>query len=88
MTAHLRLSAAGCSAGAESHDLHSLGQDQLAVNALGANEADLIGHGIQLVQALEGAGLAVGNPVVIEIAEEQHLLMVSGLATSRPGFQM
>src|SRR5699024_624169 len=43
------------------------------VHALGGHEAHLTGGGEQLVQALEGAALAVGDPVVAEIAESDGL---------------
>ena len=48
-------------------------QDQLTVHALGGHEAHLTGGGEQLVQALEGAALAVGDPVVAEITEGDGL---------------
>ena len=48
-------------------------QDQLTVHALGGHKAHLTGGGEQLVQALEGAALAVGDPVVAEITEGNGL---------------
>jgi hypothetical protein len=48
-------------AGSHLKELHGLGQDQLAIDTLGGQEADLIRAGIQLIQAAEGAVLAVST---------------------------
>ena len=44
--------------------LNRLRQDQLPVHSLGGDKADLVGTGVQLVQALKGAVLPVTNPVI------------------------
>ena len=51
-------------------DLNGLRQNQLAVHTLRTDETDLAGLCIQFVQTLEGATLAVGDPVVLEVTEE------------------
>ena len=50
-------------------DLDGFGEDELAVEALGGEESDLAGGGEQLVEALEGAALTVGDPVVAQVTE-------------------
>ena len=61
-------------AGSHLEELHGLGQDQLAIDALGGQEADLIRAGIQLVQAAEGAILAVSHPVVAVVTKGHDLI--------------
>nr|DAY84259.1 MAG TPA: hypothetical protein [Caudoviricetes sp.] len=61
-------------AGLHLEALHRFRQDQLAVHALGGHEAHLVGAGVQLVQAAEGAVLAVGNPVVAVVTEGHGLV--------------
>ena len=53
--------------------LDGLEQDQLTVHALSGHKAHLTGGCEKLVQALEGATLAVGDPVVAEITEGDGL---------------
>jgi len=54
-------------------NLHGLGQDQLAVHALRAQEAHLPIGRVQLAEALEGTPLTIGYPVVAKIAEQDGL---------------
>ena len=54
-------------------DLDSLRQNEPTVHPLGAEEADLALGGEQLIEPLEGAALAVGDPVVAEVAEDDGL---------------
>ena len=63
----------GCGGTFELQNLDGLGQDQLAIDPLGAEEAYLAGSGKELVQALEGAPLTIGDPVVGVIAESDGL---------------
>ena len=51
---------------------HGLRQDELAVDPFGGEEADLPVRRVQFGQALEGASLAVGDPVVGEVAEQDR----------------
>ena len=58
--------------------LHGFAQQQTAVHALGDLEADLILRGVQLVQALQSAALAIRQPVIAEIAVQDGLVTRSG----------
>nr|DAU01013.1 MAG TPA: hypothetical protein [Caudoviricetes sp.] len=53
--------------------LHGLWQDQLAVHALGGQEAHLTRGGEQLIEPLEAAALTIRHPVIAQIAEQNAL---------------
>ena len=64
------------SVGPVAHDqhLHGFGQDELAVDALGGHEADLVELGVPLVQAAEGTAGTIRDPVVAVVAEGHDLV--------------
>ena len=64
----------GASSGLLGQNLHRLAEDELAVDALRGDEPGLVRGGVELGELLEGATLAVGHPVVAEVAEDDGLL--------------
>ena len=74
-------------AGSHLEELPGLGQDQLAIETLGGQEADLTRAGIQLVQAMEGAVLAVSRPVVAVVTKGHDLVAALDLRHEGRGLQ-
>lgn len=57
------------SSGLHLKELDALGKNDLAVNTLGRDIADLSVGGIQFVQTLDGSARTVANPVVLEVTK-------------------